>query len=163
VQRHGVGRRALQLARVLDQDHPLFEMGHLREKRIGQRGLARAGAAHHEDIAAPADRFGQGSRHRLVHDPVMDIVGEPMNAGGWLADGKARRAGDRGQQTLKPFTRPSPCGSSSAEMIGASACASPRAWLATSRMIRSVWAASHRRPVSMRPRPGGRARAARRD
>jgi hypothetical protein len=55
----------------------------------------------------------------------MDIVGEPMNAGGWLADGKARRAGDRGQQALEPFARPSPCGGSSAEMIGASACASP--------------------------------------
>jgi hypothetical protein len=34
----------LQLARVLDQDHPLFQMGHLREQCVGQRGLARAGA-----------------------------------------------------------------------------------------------------------------------
>ena len=50
-QRHAIGRRALQLARILDQDHPLIELGDLGEERIGERGLAGARAAGDQEIA----------------------------------------------------------------------------------------------------------------
>ena len=54
-QRHEVGRGALQLARVLDQHHPVAGLGDLGEERVDQRGLAGRGAAGDEDVLALAD------------------------------------------------------------------------------------------------------------
>ena len=51
-QRHEVGRGALQLARVLDQDDAVGGLGDLGQQRIGERGLAGRGAAGDEDVLA---------------------------------------------------------------------------------------------------------------
>ena len=55
-QRHAVGGRALELARVLQDDDALVEVGDLGEQRVDQRGLARRGAADDEDVLALAHR-----------------------------------------------------------------------------------------------------------
>src|SRR3546814_10544890 len=44
--------RSLQLARVLDQDHPLVERGHFVQERVGKRGLARRRATGNQDVLA---------------------------------------------------------------------------------------------------------------
>jgi hypothetical protein len=44
-QRYEVGRGALELARTLDQNHPVVGLGDLGEERIDQGGLSGRGAA----------------------------------------------------------------------------------------------------------------------
>ncbi len=61
-QRDDVRRGALQLARVLDQDHPLVEIAHLGEQRVGERRLARRGAADDEDVPVARRPPWRGSR-----------------------------------------------------------------------------------------------------
>ena len=58
-QRHEVGRRALQLARILDQHHAVGGLGDLGEQRVGERGLAGRSAAGDEDVLALPDRRAQ--------------------------------------------------------------------------------------------------------
>ena len=60
--------RALQLARVLDQDDPVVARRHFRQQRIDERGLAGAGAADDDDVpaldtTACASAFGLKRRH----------------------------------------------------------------------------------------------------
>ena len=50
------GARALQLARVLDQDDAVGGLGDLGEQRVDERGLAGRGAAGDEDVLALARR-----------------------------------------------------------------------------------------------------------
>jgi hypothetical protein len=61
-QRDVSGAARLQLARVLDQDDALVEPRHLGEQRVGERRLARAGAAGDEDVA-PLD---DGQRQQVA-------------------------------------------------------------------------------------------------
>ena len=61
-QRHEVGRGALQLARVLDQDDAVAGLGDLGQQRVGERGLAGRGAAGDEDVRARRDRAAQSAR-----------------------------------------------------------------------------------------------------
>lgn len=58
-ERHKVRHRALQLARILNQHHPVAGLGDLGEERIDQRGLAGRGAAGDEDVLAFPDRLQQ--------------------------------------------------------------------------------------------------------
>jgi hypothetical protein len=58
-QRYKVWRGALQLARILDQHHPVAGLGDLGEQRVDQRGLAGRGAAGDEDVLAFPDRLQQ--------------------------------------------------------------------------------------------------------
>ena len=53
-QRHAIGGGAFELARVLQDDDALVEVGDLGQQRVDQRGLARGGAADHEDVLALA-------------------------------------------------------------------------------------------------------------
>ena len=103
-QRHAVRRRALELARILDEDHPLVLRRELGEKRVGEGRLARAGPAGDQDVAALYDRERQQARRLGGHDAVLHIVGERVDPRGWLADREARRGGDRGQDTFEPLS-----------------------------------------------------------
>jgi hypothetical protein len=50
------GRAALQLARVLDQNHAVAGAGDLGQERVGEGGLAGACAAGGEDVLARGER-----------------------------------------------------------------------------------------------------------
>lgn len=85
-----VGRRALQLAGILDEDDAVGGLGDLHEERVGKHGLAGRGAAGDQNV--PACRDGRAHRVRLaaIHDAVDHIASE-------REDGDGGR-GDDGQQ-----------------------------------------------------------------
>jgi hypothetical protein len=106
---HGdeVGRGALQLARVLDQDDAIGGLGDFGQQRIDQRGLAGAGAARDEDVGAGATPWrAAASAADMI--PARIIVEREHRDGG-LADGEGRRRDDGRQQALEPLA---PSGSS---------------------------------------------------
>jgi len=95
----------LQLARILDEDDAVFCLSDLGEQRVGQRGLARRGAARDEDIGARGDTLAQRVGLSGGHNPGADIVFEREDRDGGLADGERRGRHDRRQQSLEPFSR----------------------------------------------------------
>ncbi len=86
----------MEFARVLDQDHPVAALSDLGEERIDQRGLARAGAAHDDDVLLCFDSLPQRLRLQWRHDLGVDIVGEPVEHSRGLADREARTWRHRG-------------------------------------------------------------------
>ena len=89
--RHEVGRRALQLAGVLDQHHAVAGQRHLGQERVGERGLAGGGAAGDQDVAAldhgDPERFDLGR----AHDAGGGVVAEGEHRDGGFADGEGGR------------------------------------------------------------------------
>ena len=105
-QRNEIGRGALQLARVLDQHHPVAGLGDLGQQGIGQRRLASRGPARNEDVGPCGNRSGKRGGTGRRHDPGRDIVRQAEDRARRLADRKARRSDDRRQKTLEPLARP---------------------------------------------------------
>jgi len=105
VKRDGIGRSALQLARVLDEDHPFVPDSKLGEKRVGERGLARAGAARNEQVAALDDRQRKQPRRLRRHDAVVHIVEKRIDTAGGLSDGKAGSRHHRREKSLEALAR----------------------------------------------------------
>ena len=105
-QRDEVGRGALQLARVLDQDDAIGGLRDFGEQRVGERGLAGRGAAGDEDVRARRRRPAR-SVVGLVgrHDAGRDIVVEREDRDGGLADREGRRRDDGRQQPLEALSR----------------------------------------------------------
>ena len=104
-ERNAVLGSALQLARVLDQDHPLVAFRDFGQQRIGERGLARRRAAGDQDVAPLAHGLPQRIGLQRQHDAVGDIVGQRVEFCGRLADGEAWRQHDRRQQPLEALAR----------------------------------------------------------
>jgi len=105
-QRHEVRRGALQLARVLDQNHPVVGLRDLGEQRVDQRGLAGRGAARHQDVGAGRDGLAQDLGLILGHDPGCNVVAQGKHRDGRSPDREGRAGNDRRQKTLKPLSRP---------------------------------------------------------
>ncbi len=103
--RDQIGRGALQLARVLDEDDAVRGLGDLGEQRVGERRLAGRGAAGDEDVAPVGDGLAQRLGLICDHDPGGDIIVEREHRDGGLADREGRRGHDGGQQPLEPLPR----------------------------------------------------------
>ena len=117
-QRHAIGRRALELARVLQDDDALAEIGDLGQQGVDQRGLARRRAADHQDVLALAHRERQhlGLAHR--HDARRHVVGEPVEHVGRLAHGKAGRRRDGRHHALEALARLRQLGRDDRRLVG---------------------------------------------
>ena len=102
-QRHAIPRGALQFARVFNQDDPLVACRHFGQQRIGQGGLAGAGATADQDVAPVGHGAAQHVGLQRPHDAVADIVIERVDACRGLADGEARRQRDGRQDALEAF------------------------------------------------------------
>ena len=90
-QRHEVGRGALQLAGVLDQDDAVAGLGDFGEERIDQGRLAGRSAAGDQDVLPLSDGGAQELGLQAGHDAGLDIVAEGEDGDGRTADGEARR------------------------------------------------------------------------
>ncbi|MNV19392.1 hypothetical protein D3C71_1102530 [compost metagenome] len=102
-QRHGIGRRALQFADVLDENDPVVAPRHLSEQGVDQGRLAAGGAPDHEDVAALGDGVAQALRLPGDHDPGGDIVVEGEDGDGRFADGEGRRAHNGRKEAFEPL------------------------------------------------------------
>ncbi|GER05629.1 hypothetical protein JCM17846_33110 [Iodidimonas nitroreducens] len=91
----------MELARVLDQDHPIAASRDLGEERVDERRLARARPADNDDVPARLDSFSQRLRLQRRHDPRFHIIGEAIEHAGGLADGEARRRHHRRQEPFE--------------------------------------------------------------
>ena len=113
---HGdeVRRGALKLARIFDDDDAIRGFGDFCQQRVGQRGLAGAGAFRDEDVGARDDALAQSLGLAGGHDPGGDIVFEREYRDSGLADRESRGRNDGRQQAFKPL----PCLGSSAETRG---------------------------------------------
>ena len=102
---HGdeVGRGALKLARVFDQDDAVGGLGDFGQERVDQRGLAAAGPARDEDVGAGSDACPQRRGLGRQHDPGRRIVVEREHRDGGLADREGGRGDDGRQQPLEPL------------------------------------------------------------
>ena len=147
-QRNEVGRGALKLASVLNENHPVGGLGHFGEERVDERGLARRGAASDEDVAPGRDRLAEGFCVGGGQDASVDISAQSEHRDSRPADRKRGRSNNRRQQPLealaglwqaRPRTR------------GLPGWTSAPTWCATRRTIRSPSAADIRSPVSSRP------------
>jgi hypothetical protein len=103
--RDEVRRTALQFAGVLDQHHAVARAGDLGQERVGERRLARAGAASDEDVLARGDGPTQQRRLTGGHGASVDIIVEGEDGDCGLADGEGRRRDDGRQQPLEPLSR----------------------------------------------------------
>ena len=102
-QRDQVRRGALQLARILDQHHPVARLGDLGEQCIDQRGLAGRGAAGDEDVLSLADALSQQLGLNAGHDAGVDVVPEGEHRDRRAPDGEARRRRHRRNKALEPL------------------------------------------------------------
>ncbi len=102
--RDEVRRRALQLARILDEHHPVAGLGDFGQQCVDERGLAGRSAAGDEDVLALADRGSEQCRLVAAHDPGRDIIVEREHSDRWATDGETRRHGYRRNEPLKPLT-----------------------------------------------------------
>lgn len=75
-QRHQIGRCALQLQRILDQDDTVGRGCDLGEQGIGERRLAGRGAANHQNVLFRSDRTGKRCGLPIAHDPCRHIIGK---------------------------------------------------------------------------------------
>ncbi len=105
---------ALQLDRVFEQDHAIARGGDLMQQRIGERGLAGAGAAGDEDVLPLAHGIAQkrglrsrSSRRRTYRSSVITATARLRIA----------KAGARTTGGSTPSKR-SPVSGSSADRIG---------------------------------------------
>ena len=104
-QRHEIGRCALQLARVLDQHHPVAGLGDFGEERVDQRGLAGRGPAGDEDVPALTDGGAKQLGLRAGHDAGLDVVVEREDRDGGPPDREARRRDDGREKALEALSR----------------------------------------------------------
>ncbi len=102
---HGdeVGRGALQLSRVFDQNDAIGSLGDFCQQRVDQRGLARARAARDEDVGAALDAVAQRLGFRRRHDAGLRVVVEREYGDGGLSDCEGRCGDDGRQQPLEPL------------------------------------------------------------
>ena len=100
-QRHEVGRGALQLARVLDQDYAIVGLGDFSQQRVGQGGLAGRRAASDQDVLPGRNGANQRVGLPCRHDLRRYIILEREHRDGGLADRKTRRCHHRRQQTFE--------------------------------------------------------------
>ena len=104
-ERHEVRRRALQLARILDQDDAVVGPRDLGEQRVDERCLAGGGAAGDEHVPALGDGEPENVGLRRRHDLGFDVVVEGEDGDGRLADGKGRARHDRREQAFEALAR----------------------------------------------------------
>ena len=100
-QRHQIGRCALQLQRILDQDDTVGRGCDLGEQRIGERRLACRGAADDQNVLSRSDRSGKRFGLPFAHDPGRHVIGQREHRDSWFADGEARGGNHRGQQAFE--------------------------------------------------------------
>ena len=95
----------MQLARVLDQHHPIARAGDLGQQSVGQCRLAGPGAASDEDVFAR--RYGGPQRRGMAscHGANGDIIVEGEDRDGGLTDPEGRRRDNRRQQPLETLSR----------------------------------------------------------
>ncbi len=108
----------LQLARVLQDDDALAEIGDLGQQRVDQRGLARRRAAHHQDVLALADAMRERLGLARRHDARCHVVAEPVEHVGRLAHGEARRRRHRRHHALEALARLGQLGGDDRRLVG---------------------------------------------
>ena len=104
---HGdeVGRGALKLAGVLDEDDTVGGPGDFRKKGVGQRGFAGTGSTGDENVCACRDARVKCLGLYRRHDPGGDIILEGKNRDGGLTDGEGRSDNDGRKKAFEPFPR----------------------------------------------------------
>ena len=75
--------------------------GEFGKERVGERGLARAGAADDQDVLALDHGEAEQSRGVGRHDAIADIIHQRVDAGRGLADREAWRQRHRRQHALE--------------------------------------------------------------
>jgi hypothetical protein len=96
----------LKFARIFDQHDPIGGLGHLGQKRVGQRCLAGRRAASDEYVLTPSDRIPQDSGLLQGHDSRGDIVVESEYGDRGLADCEGRSCYDGRQETFETLSGP---------------------------------------------------------
>ena len=94
---------ALQLAGVLDEDHPVAGLCDLGEDCVDERRLAGRCAAGDQNVLAIADGRLEQRRLRVRHDPGGDIVVEGEHRDRGASNGEAWSRGDRRDEAFEPL------------------------------------------------------------
>ena len=150
-QSHAIGRGALQLARVLDQDDPLVERRRSRPAARWPAWSCRSWCRRRPGYCGGRARPVRSASAWIGdHDAVGNIVGQRIDPGRRLADREARRQRYGRQQALETLAAISRQFGADDRIVGMGLGAHMGG---DSRMIRSTSAAASRSPVSIRPSP----------
>ena len=88
--RHVIFDEALQLDRVLEQDNAVASSGDLVKQGVGERGLAGAGAAGNQYVAALVNRFSKECSFVRRHRTLLNVGREADGRDGTLANSEDR-------------------------------------------------------------------------
>ena len=91
----------MQLACVLDDDHPVGGLGDLGQEGVGQCRLACRGSSGDEDVGAGGDSLAKDDRLIGSHDVGGHIIVEAEDGDGRLTDGEGGSGDDRWQEAFE--------------------------------------------------------------